>query len=36
MATNKFEDWDETDLPYAPTDVTVPSDIELHESTRKT
>lgn len=32
MATNQFEDWDGTDLPYVPTDVSVPADVELHET----
>lgn len=31
MATNNFDSWDGTDLPYVPTDVTIPADIELHE-----
>jgi N-methylhydantoinase B len=31
MATTKFENWDGTDLPYVPHDVSIPDEVELHE-----
>lgn len=31
MATDQFEDWDGTVLPYIPEDVSIPDDVELHD-----
>lgn len=35
MATHDFEDWNGEQLPYVPTDVTIPNTVELHEDYEK-